>query len=74
MHTKAMSALGHKPTFCDATAMSTLPPKVDIYRCRRRADIKVNLVCQLFDDLVGSGDKRGRHSEAKRLGDLEVDD
>ena len=25
-----MSALGHKRTFCDAGAMSALPPKADI--------------------------------------------
>jgi hypothetical protein len=25
-----MSALGHKQTFCDAEAMSALPPKADI--------------------------------------------
>ena len=25
-----MSALGHKETFCDATAMSALPPKADM--------------------------------------------
>ena len=25
-----MSALGHKRTFCNATAMSALPPKADI--------------------------------------------
>ena len=27
---EAMSALGHKRTFCDAGAMSALPPKADI--------------------------------------------
>jgi hypothetical protein len=26
-----MSALGHKQTFCDAGAMSALPPKADIF-------------------------------------------
>ena len=27
----------------------------------------------LFDHLVGTGEQRGRHSEAERLGGLEVD-
>ena len=50
------------------------PPESRYPSVPERGDIKVNLVCQLFDDLVGSGDKRGRHGEVKRLGDLEVDD
>ena len=29
-HATRMSALGHKRTFCDAGAMSALPPKADI--------------------------------------------
>jgi hypothetical protein len=28
----------------------------------------------LFDNFVGTGNQRGRHGEAKRLGDLEIDD
>jgi len=38
------------------------------------ADIRTNLVCQLFDHLVGTTLYRLRHGNAERLGGPEVDD
>ena len=60
--------------------MSALPPNADIdqrhwnVRFVPKADIETNLVCQLFDHLVGDLLEMHRHVEAQRLGGLEVDD
>ena len=37
-----MSALGHKRTFCDAGAMSALPPKADIRRQSLECPLSAN--------------------------------
>jgi hypothetical protein len=61
----AMSALGHKRTFCDAGAMSALPSKADIRSAPTHvrfvpiADIRTNLVRQLFDHLVARVSSQG---------------
>src|SRR6476620_2883477 len=44
--------------------MSALVPKTDI---------GTNLGCQLFDHFIGAVKQRMRHSEAERLGSLEID-
>jgi hypothetical protein len=59
--------------------MSALPPKANICSATRYvrfvpiADIGTNLVCQLFDHFVGTGEQRGRHGKAERLSSFEID-
>jgi hypothetical protein len=70
-----MSALGHKRTFCDAGAMSALPPKADIRSAARDvrygpiADI---CICSLDDD-VHALQKSVWDTQAYGLCSLEVD-
>ena len=52
---RVMSLMGHKRTFCDAGAMSALPPKADI----RRGQLDVRFVPKadmglLLDHLIGN--------------------
>src|SRR5262245_49479814 len=57
---RAMSALPPKADMCSAVVHVRFGPKADI--------------ANLFDHLVRTGDKRGRHGETKRLSSLEIDD
>ena len=60
--------------------MSALPPKADIcsaladVRFVPIADIGINLVCQLFDHLVGAQQEPFRDRQAECLGGCPVDD
>ena len=71
-----MSALGQKQTSEQVRIMSLYPQK-------RTSAERIGMsakCCQkptslgLLDNLVRTGNQRGRHGEAKRLGGLEVDD
>jgi hypothetical protein len=44
-------------------------------RVNRDGVVDVISVCRapLLDHLIGAGEKRGRHLDAKRLGDLEIE-
>jgi hypothetical protein len=68
-----MSALGHKQTFCDAEAMSALPPIADM--CSALADVCYGPIADigsLFDHLVSGRKKRVRNSQAELFRGLEI--
>ena len=46
---RGMSALGHKRTFCDAGAMSALPPKADM--CGAQAHVRFVPIADIVDTL-----------------------
>jgi len=72
--------MGQKQTFCDAEAMSALPPKADI--CSAPAHVRFvpiatdapQQTASLFDHLVGERENAGRKIETECLGSLEIDD
>ena len=78
MSGRTMSALGQKQTFAAQNAMSALPPNSGHVRCTRPYPLCANSGHApqqkgfLFDHFVGPGEQRRRHSEAKRLGSLEI--
>jgi hypothetical protein len=66
------SALGHKRTFCDATAMSALPPRADIHR--RLFDVRFVPIADIadpsFDYIVGPQKDRRWDVDAQYFGRL----
>jgi hypothetical protein len=70
-----MSALGQKRTFCDAEAMSALPPIADM--CGAVPHVCFGPIADmfgLFDHLVGAGKHGRRNGKAEILGRFEIDD
>ena len=69
-----MSALGQKQTFCDAIAMSALPPIADMCGATGNVCYGPKADISSFDHLVGAALYRLRHSDPELLRGLEVDD
>src|SRR5262245_55538266 len=64
-----MSALGH---FADSSRTSPEDREVPLAAVSRCS--KIRMQDDLFDHLVGAGEKRDWHGDPKRLGSFDVDD
>jgi hypothetical protein len=73
------SPLGPKAKYSIRRMWSAVPPTPDeatapaCPSCAQQQTRAVQQITSLFDHLVGAGEQRRRHAEAKRFSSLEVD-